>query len=166
MKHNAFLELRTKIRNELAAHPETSGGEILSMENELDTGDLIVTGQYKCGDEIEQIDHRITITRKVDSVGAAEPRAWSVEVQLDVQDVTADQGGELHDQLDVYSPAVGTAPNGNLSVRIFVFTPTVASASGSAIGIVTEAAQSVGIAADAVSVEVITEEELDRRLEA
>jgi anaerobic ribonucleoside-triphosphate reductase len=54
---DAFIELRTKIRNELSAHPETSGGQILSMENDPGTGDLLVTAQYADG----QRTHRIVI---------------------------------------------------------------------------------------------------------
>lgn len=56
-KRDAFLELRTKIRNELARHPETSGGQILEMLNDPDTGDLLVTAQYASG----QRTHRLVI---------------------------------------------------------------------------------------------------------
>lgn len=64
MKRDAFIELRTRIQRELAAHPETSGGEILAMDVESDTGDLLVTGQYKRGDETVVRTHRITITEE------------------------------------------------------------------------------------------------------
>jgi hypothetical protein len=55
MSRDAFLELRQKIRNELACHPETSGGQILDMENDPDTGDLVITAQYASG----QRTHRL-----------------------------------------------------------------------------------------------------------
>ena len=65
MKRDAFRELRTKIRNELAAHSETTGGEILSMDTDPDTGDLLVTGQYKWwANETVTLTHRITITEE------------------------------------------------------------------------------------------------------
>lgn len=66
MKRDAFLELRNRIQRELAAHPETSGGEILVIDIDPDTADLLVTGQYKRteDDEIVQRTHRITITEE------------------------------------------------------------------------------------------------------
>jgi anaerobic ribonucleoside-triphosphate reductase len=58
MRVDAFHELRQKIRNELSAHPETSGGEILDMENDPDTGDLLVTWEHESGQRVHQLIFR------------------------------------------------------------------------------------------------------------
>ena len=58
MKVDAFHELRQKIRNELAKHPETSGGEILDMDNDPDTGDLMITWQHAGGQRTHQLIFR------------------------------------------------------------------------------------------------------------
>jgi hypothetical protein len=55
MNRDAFLELRTKIQNVLAANPETSGGEILVIDICPDTGGLLITAQYGSG----QRTHRL-----------------------------------------------------------------------------------------------------------
>lgn len=65
MKRDAFLELRNRIRRELAAHPELSGGEILGIDTDPDNGDLLVKGQYKWwANDVVQRTHRITITEE------------------------------------------------------------------------------------------------------
>jgi hypothetical protein len=64
MTRNAFLELRNRVQRELSAHPELSGGQILAMDVDPDTGDLMVTGQYKHDDTTVQRTHRITITEE------------------------------------------------------------------------------------------------------
>lgn len=72
MKRDAFTELRTKIDICLNAHPETSGGEISMVEIDPDNGDLLVTGQYRRGEETSQRTHRITITEETDDEALAE----------------------------------------------------------------------------------------------
>lgn len=92
------------------------------------------------------------------------PQAWSIEVELGVNDVSDDLVEELFEHLIDYSPAVGTAPNGHLSARIFVEAGTARQAIDSALREVTAAAKEAGIPATVVGVDLVTEEELDRRL--
>lgn len=62
MRRDAGSELANKIRREFSAHPDTSGGEILSIDTDPDTGDLLVTGQYQReGEESAVRTHQITI---------------------------------------------------------------------------------------------------------
>lgn len=62
MSRDAFLELRAKIQRVLSASPSLPGrGEVLSMENDPDTGDLMVTSKFGDG---EVRTHRITITNE------------------------------------------------------------------------------------------------------
>lgn len=90
-------------------------------------------------------------------------QAWSVYVELDSRDVSDDAMDGLHENLAEASPSVGTAPNGNLSVRIFVDTATARQAGETALKTVTAAARTQGITAPVVGFEVLTEDELDRR---
>ncbi|MET9436933.1 hypothetical protein [Streptomyces sp. NPDC006551] len=90
-------------------------------------------------------------------------QAWSVCVELDARDVADDTIDDLHERLIDASPAVGNAPNGNLSVRVFVDTATARQAIDTALKTVTAAARTQGISAPVVGVEVLTEAELDRR---
>ncbi|TXS50132.1 hypothetical protein [Streptomyces sp. t39] len=94
------------------------------------------------------------------------PQAWSVEVELATTEVTDDAIDELHDHLADRSPAVGTAPNGNTAVRIFVEAGTARQAVDSALKEVTAAAKAAGISTTVLGVDLVTEEELDRRLAA
>lgn len=55
---DAFVELRTKIRNLLSADPATSGGEVLCIDICPNTGGLLITGQYDSG----QRTHLLTIS--------------------------------------------------------------------------------------------------------
>lgn len=64
MARTAFQELRNRVQRELSAHPELSGGQILAMDIDPDTGDLMVTGQYKHGEITTKRTHRITITEE------------------------------------------------------------------------------------------------------
>lgn len=57
MYANAFLELRSKIRSGLCLLPQTSGGQVLAIECDPDTEDLLVTWQH--GDT--QRTHRVII---------------------------------------------------------------------------------------------------------
>lgn len=58
MKVDSFVELRNKIRRGLSFTPKTSGGQVLSIDSDPDTRDLLVTWQHHGG----QRTHRITIT--------------------------------------------------------------------------------------------------------
>lgn len=91
-------------------------------------------------------------------------QAWSVYVELDARDVTDDVIDNLHERLTDASPAVGIAPNGNLSARVFADTDTVQQALDRAVEAVTEAARAEGVTGAVVGVEAVTEAELDRRL--
>lgn len=93
------------------------------------------------------------------------PQAWSIEVELGVSDVSDDTVEELHEHLADCSPAVGTAPSGNLSVRIFIEAGTARQAVDAALKEVTAAAKQTGINYTVVGIELVTEKELDRRLE-
>lgn len=64
VKADAFMELRNKIRRGLCLVPETSGGEVLSIDIDPDTNDLLVTWQHADG----QRTHRITITEETVNV--------------------------------------------------------------------------------------------------
>lgn len=92
------------------------------------------------------------------------PQAWSIEVELGASNVSDDTVEELHEHLADHSPAVGTAPSGNLSARIFVEAGTARQAADSALKEVTAAAKQAGINHTVVGIELVTEEELDRRL--
>ncbi|UXY24873.1 hypothetical protein N8I84_41215 (plasmid) [Streptomyces cynarae] len=93
------------------------------------------------------------------------PQAWSIEVELGVSNVSDDTVEELHEHLADHSPAVGTAPSGNLSVRIFIEASTARQAMDAALREVTAAAKQTGINHTVTGIELVTEEELDRRLE-
>lgn len=71
MKRDAGAELQNKIRRELSAHPDTSGGEITCIDNDPDTGDLLVTGLYERNGETVQCTHRITITEEMNEGSAS-----------------------------------------------------------------------------------------------
>lgn len=62
-KYATSQELLVKVHRELSAHPETSGGEILCIESDIDAHQpaLLVTAQYTPGDKVVQCTHRITI---------------------------------------------------------------------------------------------------------
>ncbi|WP_405461576.1 hypothetical protein OG786_29230 [Streptomyces sp. NBC_00101] len=92
------------------------------------------------------------------------PQAWSIEVELGVSDVSDDLVEELVEYLIDCSPAVGKAPSGNLSARIFIEAGTARQAIDGALKEVTAAAKEAGIPAVVVGVDLVTEEELDRRL--
>ncbi|MFF2184595.1 hypothetical protein [Streptomyces sp. NPDC058155] len=92
------------------------------------------------------------------------PQAWSIEVELGVTDVSDNLVEELFEHLIDHSPAVGAAPNGNLSVRIFTEAGTARQAIDRALREVTTAAKATDIPAAVVGVDLVTEEELDRRL--
>ncbi|WP_418961248.1 hypothetical protein [Streptomyces tritici] len=84
-------------------------------------------------------------------------------MELDSRDVSDDAMDGLHENLAEASPAVGTAPNGNFSVWIFVDTATARQADEAALKAVTAAAPAQGITAPLVGFEVLMEDELDRR---
>lgn len=92
------------------------------------------------------------------------PQAWSIEVELGVTDVSDDVVEELHEHLVDHGPAIGTAPSGNLSARIFVEAGTARQAIDAALKAITAAAKATGTPHSVLGVEVMTEQELDRRL--
>lgn len=55
MKVQAYLELRNKIRRGLASGPETSGGEVLSIDTDPGTDDLLITWQHADGQRIHRV---------------------------------------------------------------------------------------------------------------
>ena len=90
--------------------------------------------------------------------------SWSIEVELDEKGVAADGVDEMMEALAEGHPAIGEAPNGNLSVRIFMDGFTAQEAISRGILAVTKAAKSNGFSTKVVGVDLVTEEELDRRL--
>lgn len=93
------------------------------------------------------------------------PEAYSAYIELDAPDVSEEVIEALFVDLEDCSPSVAIAPNGNLSVRLFVQADNVQHGVTTAIATVQSAAASHHIApATVAAVEVITEAELDRRL--
>lgn len=90
-------------------------------------------------------------------------QAWSIYVELGCCDAPDDLYDDLHDRLATAHPAVGTAPNGNLSVRIFVETSTARQAIDTGLKTVSAALKDLDVTAPVVGVEAVTEAELDRR---
>jgi len=78
MKVDAFHELRAKIRGGLSAIPQTSGGEILSIDVDPDTADLLVTWQHTAGQRM----HRVVIQDEPSNV----PRETSEAVMTESVD--------------------------------------------------------------------------------
>ncbi|MER6655065.1 hypothetical protein ABT248_31560 [Streptomyces sp. NPDC000971] len=90
-------------------------------------------------------------------------QAWSVYVELAARDVADSVIEELCERLADCEPAVGIAPNGNLSARVWVDSGTARQAVDIALRKVTAAARTAGAGQTVVGVELLTEEELDRR---
>ncbi|MFD8416557.1 hypothetical protein ACFV2Q_33250 [Streptomyces sp. NPDC059650] len=90
-------------------------------------------------------------------------QAWSIYVELGRRDAPDDLYDDLHDRLAAAHPAVGTAPNGNLSVRIFVEESTARQAIDTGLKAVSAALKDLDVTAPVVGVEAVTEAELDRR---
>lgn len=90
--------------------------------------------------------------------------SWSIEIELDEKGVTADGVDELMEALAEGHPAIGEAPNGNLSVRIFITGSTAHEAITRGILAVTKATKMEGFSNRVVGVDLVTEDELDRRL--
>ncbi|MFD8732340.1 hypothetical protein [Streptomyces sp. NPDC059611] len=90
-------------------------------------------------------------------------QAWSINVELGHRDAPDDLYDDLHDRLATAHPAIGTAPNGNLSVRIFVEASTARQAIDTGLKAVSAALKGLDVTIPVVGVEAVTEAELDRR---
>lgn len=90
--------------------------------------------------------------------------SWSIEVELDQQDIGPNDVDDLMEALSGGHPAIGTAPNGNLSVRIFTEASTAQDALALGVSTVVEAAEVNGFGTRVLAIDLITEAELDRRL--
>ncbi|MFF4249074.1 hypothetical protein ACFYY2_32080 [Streptomyces sp. NPDC001822] len=90
-------------------------------------------------------------------------QAWSVYVELAARDVADSVIEDLCERLADCEPAVGMAPNGNLSARVWVDTGTARQAIDIALREVTAAAKAAGAGQSVVGVELMSEAELDRR---
>ncbi|MFJ1610219.1 hypothetical protein ACIOHS_43930 [Streptomyces sp. NPDC088253] len=90
-------------------------------------------------------------------------QAWTVYVELAVRDTADSMIEGLCDRLAAWEPVLGLAPNGNLSVRVWVDTATARQAIDTALKEVAAAAKAVGVGQTVVGVELLTEDELDRR---
>jgi hypothetical protein len=89
---------------------------------------------------------------------------WSLEIELKQKGIDSDGVDDLMDALEAGHPSIGEAPNGNLSVRIFTEGETLMEALASGVALVTEAAVQNGFCATILGVDMVTEDELDRRL--
>ncbi|RPE39721.1 hypothetical protein EDD90_2738 [Streptomyces sp. Ag109_O5-1] len=89
-------------------------------------------------------------------------RWWSVYVEYDAR-VPDDAHDTAADHLTGHHAAISTAPNGNFSVRLMVEAPTVERATSDALATTDRAILAAHGRAAVVGVEVMTEEELDRR---
>ena len=92
-------------------------------------------------------------------------QAWSIYVELGHRDAPDDLFDDLqnHARLADASPAIGDAPNGNLSVSLLLDAPTARIAVDQAMKTVTAALRDLGVNAPIVGVEAVTEAELERR---
>lgn len=90
--------------------------------------------------------------------------SWSIEVELDQKNVAPDAVDEMMEAMFEGYPAIGHAPNGNLSVRIFVMGATAQEAVSQGVLAVTKVAQANSLSTRVVGIDLVTEEELDRRL--
>src|SRR5690606_33029513 len=88
-------------------------------------------------------------------------QAWSIYVELGCCDAPDDLYDDLHDRLATAHPAIGTAPNGNLSVRLFVEASTARQAIDTGLKTVSAALKDLGVTAPVVGVEAVIEAELD-----
>lgn len=64
MKASAFLELRNKIRSGICLIPQTSGGQVIGIDIDPDTEDLLVTWQHADGQRM----YRVTLTEETPDV--------------------------------------------------------------------------------------------------
>ncbi|MFE1785624.1 hypothetical protein ACFW9F_24385 [Streptomyces sp. NPDC059506] len=90
-------------------------------------------------------------------------QAWSAYVELAAPDVPEDTIIDMHEALAEHFASVSQAPNGNLAVQLSVDAGTARKALDAALKAVSEAAKAHGVPATVVGVELLTEEELDRR---
>jgi hypothetical protein len=92
-------------------------------------------------------------------------QAWSAYVELAVHDTGEDTVDALYETLAGHHPSIGHAPNGNLAVQITTEAGTARQALAAAMRTVTEAAAASGLPQTVSGVELVTEEELERRLQ-
>jgi hypothetical protein len=90
-------------------------------------------------------------------------RGWSVYVEYDAR-VPDDAHDTAADHLGDYHAAISNAPNGNFSIRVTVDAPTIERAQEAALAACDRALHAAYGRAAVVGVEVVTEDELDRRL--
>lgn len=89
-------------------------------------------------------------------------RGWSVYVEYDAR-VPEDAHDTAADHLVDHHAAIGDAPNGNFSIRLSVDAPTVERAEAAALAATDRAVHAAHGRAAVVGIEVMTEDELDRR---
>lgn len=91
-------------------------------------------------------------------------RGWSIDVELDERNASGDAVDDLMEALAHVHPAIGTAPNGNLSIRITVDAPTAYAAFDLGTARVRDAARMCGLAHVVEGVHLETESEQARQL--
>jgi hypothetical protein len=91
-------------------------------------------------------------------------QAWSVHTELHSTTTPDSVLDEMTDVLAGHSPAVGFAPNGNMSVDISVEASTARQALDAALKTVTKAARDAGASDNVLGIELMNEDEQERRL--
>ena len=89
---------------------------------------------------------------------------WSVHTELHSITTPDSVLDEMTDLLAGYSPAVGFAPNGNVSIDMTVEASTARQAIDRALKAITKAARDAGASDVVLGVELMTEAEQERRL--
>jgi hypothetical protein len=91
-------------------------------------------------------------------------RGWSLHVELHNDSTPDTVLDALHAGLTDYHASVGIAPNDNVSVQMIVDAGTARQAFDAGLKAVTAAARAAGASTDVLGVELMTEDEFDRRL--
>lgn len=89
--------------------------------------------------------------------------SFSVYTEFDINNASPDTYEGLLDALDDAHGAVAPSPTGNLSARITVHADNISQAAVVGIKTVQDAVRQRGLPSEAISAEVMTEAEFDRR---
>lgn len=91
---------------------------------------------------------------------------WSAYIELAATEMSDSQFDDLVERLAEHSPAVGFGPSQHLYAQICVDAGTARKALEAALKAVTEAARDIGVDREVRGVELLTQEEFNRRLDA
>ncbi|MFI5814863.1 hypothetical protein ACIA7S_28390 [Streptomyces sp. NPDC051643] len=87
-----------------------------------------------------------------------------MHVELRDYETSDDSLDAMHERLAAYHASVGIAPNGHVSVQMTVDASTARQAFDTAVKAVTQAARDADASTTVLGVELMTEDEFDRRL--